>query len=340
MNFKHFLELKKSNHEIIDDIEIYLKEWTEEQISILEQNKRLLEIYVHNLSLCKDEIDRKKEIEKLKKLKKDIQEYEELKPNVLETIKTDPEEKIKDIDISFYLDQIEECYNLEEIKDVLPKISTENFDDIINLLLLYYQKEKVEISKIINEDQLSDQELIDFQIEEERVKQIFNIILNYRNEIKNYINVSREVEDKNHLIYLTKKNGDNSILSKLQKDINREFYQEFYDLLNSIIDGSFKNAKTFHIYIKERPSEVKLNQTRILFKKISSREFVIIDCFVKKCDSDIKYFENLENKMNDYMERKNDLVEAIKNPAFLDEQEKQTEEILNYLQNQKRKGRR
>lgn len=342
MNWDQFIGKQK---EVLSDIDLYLQSWKEEKIPLEKQNERLLQIYHHNQALYEKEQTIKQEIEKLKKLKESlVEEPEQFVVPELPIKKEKKEEKIKHIDISFYISQIEESSNLNELEESLPRFYTEQFDDIINSLLLYFQKEKIEISNMILEEEMDPQEKKDFEKEKERIQQIFNIICQYR--LRKNTTVADSIiipQQNNHIIYLTKKNGDNSFLSKLQKDIDPEFYQEFFELLASIKDGSLKNVKTFHS--KNRPAyyriaEVKLNQTRILFKKINKDTFVIIDGFVKKCDTSTKYHDNLENKLTDFIEQKQTILKLIQNDEYLAHQQQETEKILEYLQERKRKGRR
>ena len=83
-----------------------------------------------------------------------------------------------------------------------------------------------------------------------------------------------------------------------------------------------------------------MNQSRIIFKRVDRNIFVIIDAFTKKCDSDSIYLVNLENKISEFYQQKEQILELIKSEQYLKEQKKEMEYVLEFLNDNKRKGKR
>ena len=203
---------------------------------------------------------------------------------------------------------------------------------IINSILMYFIKECVEIEKFIAKENLNKEEKNDFQ-EEIRSKQtLIHKIAEYRNQPI----IEEDKKYNNNIIYLTSP-SDNIYAQSDLKDISKEFYDSFLELLNSIIDGTFKNVKCFTNHNKiGKLYEVKNFQTRIIFDRINKDTYVIISVFIKKTDKDLRYFEQIINRSSKYFSIKEILKEAAKNQIFIDKNKQITEEILGVL---RREGR-
>ena len=237
-----------------------------------------------------------------------------------------------EIDIDFYLDQIRECTNIDEVINILPKKNIDNFEMIINAILMHLIRECVEIEKFIVKENLTKEEKKDFQ-EEIRSKQtLIHKIAEYRNQPI----IEENKKHKNNIIYLTSP-SDNIYAQSDLKDISKEFYDSFLELFNSIIDGTFKNVKYFTNHNKiGKLYEVKNFKTRIIFDRINKNTYIIISVFIKKTDKDLRYFEQIINRSSKYFGIKEILKEAAKNQIYIDKNKEITEEILGDL---KRKGR-
>lgn len=337
----------KRREKYITKIPDLIERFHTQNISILSQNEILQDIYSYNISLYRDELSRKKEIHQLEQFRKEPQNHRvEQESKITSGVVESPSsfsKKVKQVDISFYLDSIENCQNLDELTYLLPKKNTDNFHDVISSILLWIQKEKLEISRLIySEKNLMDKgELQEFRKDVEKLNYLTKRIQEYYEQETRKQNQEIQEETQNQLIFLEKTNGKNGFIASIDKDIEKECYHELLELLNSIMNGTFKNVKTLiHNNKVKGISEVKLNQSRIIFKRIEKDIFVVIDAFTKKCDSDSIYFVNLENKISEFYQQKEQILELIKSEQYLEEQAKETEYVLDFLNSNKRKGKR
>ena len=122
---------------------------------------------------------------------------------------------------------------------------------------------------------------------------------------------------KNNIILVPTTNNKIRILDELDH-IPMEFYDRFLELVNSIIDGTFKNVKALTnngnlIGI----SEVKGYQVRILFTRIGYNTYALISAFIKKTDSDKYYLESLDNKAKEYYLVEEKLKMSLQNEEFI-----------------------
>ena len=125
--------------------------------------------------------------------------------------------------------------------------------------------------------------------------------------------------------------GNIRIIDDLEH-IPNDYYDGFKDLINSIIDGTFKNVKTFSnneglLGI----SEVKAFKIRLVFKRLNNNTYALITAFMKKWDNDKLYQESLANKIKDYYSIETKLKELINNPEFIEENEKNVQQLWNVL---------
>ena len=336
----------KRRKKYITKIPDLIERFHTQNVPISKQNEILQDIYFYNMSLYKDELSRKREIQQLEQFRKEDQNYRveqkfENSFEVMESPSSFPK-KVKQVDISFYLDSIENCQNLDELSYLLPKRNTDNFHDIISSILLWIQKEKFEISRFIYSDRnlMDKEELQEFREDVEKLNYLTKRIQeHYEQETRKQDQKIHE-ESQNQLIFLEKTNGKNGFMAAIDKDIEKECYHELLELLNSIMNGTFKNVKTLiHNNKVKGISEVKLNQSRIIFKRVDRNIFVIIDAFTKKCDSDSIYLVNLENKISEFYQQKEQILELIKSEQYLKEQKKEMEYVLEFLNDNKRKGK-
>lgn len=304
---------------------------TNEELDCLINTQDLDEIEIRNALIEVRDINQRyyfKELKRNQELKK-TQNDLTLSVPVSKELVNEPEEKNEKqiVDISFYLTQIKKCKSVDEIISVLPKNNNYDFEQLINTILMHYIEECVEIENFIVSEELTNEEHEEFLSELHSKQEIMNKIIEYRNQP---IKEEAEIE-KNNLIYLTSSSGNVYALNDL-KNIDVDYYDSFLELLNSIIDGSFKNVKNFSNNNKiGQLYEVKDFKTRIVFDRIDKNTFIIISIFMKKTDKDLKYREQIVNRAQKYRNIREMLKMLCRNSEYIEENEEITTELKNIL---------
>lgn len=292
--------------------------------TLTEEQKRkiLVSIKEVNQKLYLEEVKKNKELKKV-----ETNFSAEIEEKVADFVPEVEIENKKAKDVTFYLNQIKECNSIEEIINVLPKNSSYDFEVLINTILMHFVEDCVEIETFVASENLTKKEREEFVEELHAKQEIMNAIVAYRNCKFE----KTEEEQKNKLIYLTSSSGNVYALSDL-KAIDVEYYDSFLELLNSIIDGTFKNVKSFSNNNKiGLLYEVKNFKTRIVFDRLDKHTFVIIDIFMKKTDNDLRYREQITNRAMKYHNLKENLKMFCGNQMFLEENEQITNEIIGTL---------
>ncbi len=115
-----------------------------------------------------------------------------------------------------------------------------------------------------------------------------------------------------------------------------EFRESFKKLIDSIIDGSFKNQKNFKNNRKLSGfQEVKGHQVRIVYDRIGLDTYGLITAFIKKKNNSKGYRESLENKFADYKSIKEDLKEIYQTEEFQQENDSYLSELERILSGEK-----
>ena len=243
----------------------------------------------------------------------------------------DKKEQSLNIDISFYITLIDEADTYEEIEQFLPNKNKPNYLEIIDSLLIYYYNELFEVKRVLKEEQ--DPEFIEL---EKSIKEKINYIKKYKSMI---ISSNKTIiKPENIVIFLTT-HMDNACIKSDFKSIDEEHYADLIMLLESIKDGTFREAKTLNSNSALRGlSEVRAHphQSRITFKHLTKNIYVVLQAFVKKADNPLVNQNAMRLRYELYGKRKNELLEKVKNPRFIAENKKMYEEFLGILSNQKR----
>ena len=274
----------------------------------------------------------KGEISRLK-LKKEVINKEIVKDTVNKKILEETkEEESFDDEVSFYLSnykQLSENFSDEEINIILPKKKNPRYKDILLRLSLVSVKEIKEVKEILRTEQLSldEKTLCEKIIEIENKKIDFiksKLITNDKEEIE-------EQEEKNNIILVPMLSGNIRVIDELEH-IPNDYYDSFKDLINSIIDGTFKNVKNFtNNSALISISEVKGRQTRVVFKRLNNNSYALITAFIKKCDTDKLYQESLIGKVKEYYLIESMLKDKLNDQEFMDENEKNVLQLFNIL---------
>ena len=271
----------------------------------------------------------KNEIKRLKSEENDIKH--EVTPSCSIMEKREEEVILEDSfeeAIDFYLLNyrlLREGFTDNEIRSLLPR---KNHPDYVNILLrlsLESTKEINEIKELLKED-ISDDDRILCE----------NLIIHEQRKIeyiKNRLFVSEDVsleeeEEKNNIVLVPTLGGNIRIIDDLEH-IPSDYYDGFKELIDSIVDGTFKNVKLLkndnfmHIF------EVKAFKIRVVFARINENTFALITAFIKKSDTDKLYRESLFSKIRDYY-----LVEdRLKSNLSSQEFQEANSSYVNYMWN-------
>lgn len=241
----------------------------------------------------------------------------------------------------YYLNIIDELTqtennNAQELKEILisnlPSTENKNYINIVNRIKLEFIKEAYEYEKLKeNETDIEYKEMLDKEIVfyKDIIKTIDYILTD---DIATSIENSSKID--NELIFLRTHNGsiyaENDLLS-----IKEEYYESFKELLESIKNGTFKNAKRFNKNnrILGGISEVKGFKTRIVFDRIGKDKYIIINIFIKKTDNDKGYQELLKTRVDYYKKNKDIIKEQLLNEEYIKENKNITKNLLEGLCN-------
>lgn len=337
------LEKFKNNSQFINDIPHITEYIKDDSLTTLDVNAILMKINIYNNQVY---TRLKKQVEKYKKVLKDRKEIDgknvdnliERKNIVKESVFSfEFEDQSLKIDISFYLDLINECDSLDDIVDVLPTKETDNCFDIINLILLDFIQDQIIIKRLLKEED-SDTCVIDYYNSEyDMLSEKISIIKNYLLNLK----VKQEVVDKknNNVIFLTTKTGNVCFESDINRDLDKHYYNDVIIALESIKNGTFKGVKKFNDneYLRGL-CEVRSNQIRIAFTRVNKNTYVVTHVFDKKCSTSSQYKNALTSRYEIYKNQESKILECLNNTLYLDHNETLYEDFINYLENSKKGG--
>lgn len=143
----------------------------------------------------------------------------------------------------------------------------------------------------------------------------------------------------NNIFYKLTSNGETSYLERDIKDFPEEYLLKIkeliekkkYDKLSPDMDKSFNSI---HRQMKEY-KELRDDQVRIVYKHLSSNNYLIVGAFVKKSDNDRMMYGNIASRSNNI---------DISTPELLNEQlensKKIEERLFSFIDEKARKGSR
>ena len=284
---------------------------------------------------CREARLKRSELLRLKKQIHSDTAEEENDKSMIENPITSSEVIIEDDDfndeISFYLDSyktLDDNFTYEDIIRIIPTKDNYNYEDITNRLIAESYKEIKEIDELIVEDET---------ITKEELKECLALIEKEQTKIK-YIRRSKQEEEevitnehKNRIVLVPTIGGNIRVIDELEH-IPSEYYDSFLELINSIVNGTFKNVKTF----TSNPqltgvSEVKGFKTRVVFSRLDKNTYGLITAFVKKTDTDKLYKETLTRKVTHFRENESKLKEKIKDSEFMELNDLYIAELFNLI---------
>ena len=155
---------------------------------------------------------------------------------------------------------------------------------------------------------------------------------NMNNLLKNYKNIDSVIkkEEYNKVLFFETSSKRAYFIEDIEGDF--EFYNSYFNLLNSIIVGNplkmkrFNNNDTLIGLTEARDID---GNTRIIFDKIDNNTYLIIHAFIKKSDNDKLYKERIVNRYKLYLEQKSRILSNIENEEFLERQRSFIEQLEN-----------
>lgn len=235
-------------------------------------------------------------------------------------------------EISFYLSDyklLNGDFTVEDLIKILPSRKNYNFTKIIYRLQAESYKDIKEIKEFMFEnDDLSDSDIDGLKTllssEKKKIDYLRKILLFKEEEI-----VTEDVS--NEIILVPTISGNIRIIDDLSH-IPIEKYDEVLELINSIVDGTFKGVKGFtHINQLSGLVEARKNDLRVLFTRIGEHTYAIISAFVKKVTTDQFYRDSLKRKFNDYHLVEDFIVSNLDNSEFISENDSYIKELYSIL---------
>ena len=265
-----------------------------------------------------------------------VRPKEEVTPKVVfpKEVEEETEEDSFEDEVNYYLNSyrlLSDNFTEEEIKSILPKKKNSRFKDILLRLALESVKEIKDIEELLRTEDLSSKEKESFEAmiasERRKIDYIKSRLVKSETEEKD-----DEEEEKNTIILVPTIGGNIRIIDELEH-IPNDYYAGFKKLIDSIVDGTFKNVKSFtnHPVLSGDISEVKLFKIRVVFTRLSSNTYALLTAFVKKSNSDKLYHESLVNKVKDYYGVESKLVAALGSEEFLEENSKNVRQLYSII---------
>lgn len=222
--------------------------------------------------------------------------------------------------VNYFLDdyiKLEDNFTKQDLIDILPSSSDYRYKDLLMRLIAESLKEIKELTELVmdgNSDKEDLDELKRYVLTENRKIAYLKELLFAKTE-----NISLESEVKNNVILAPTTTGNIRILDDLEH-VPAEFYPGVKDLIDSIIDGSFKGVKRFNNNnTLNGLCEVKGYGVRVVFQRVAARTYALITTFVKKTTNDRAYQDSLRLKYADYKLVEDYLKCNYNNPEFIKE---------------------
>ena len=232
-------------------------------------------------------------------------------------------------EIEYYLEDYKSIKNIsiESLLEILPSKSIYNYKEIIIRLQAESIKEIKEL-----------EELLILEDDIETLKEIKNTIINEQLKIKllkeilNKEEVLEEEKDKNKIILAPTLSGNIRIIDDLEH-IPQEYYQAFLELINSIIDGTFKGAKRLinDLATGTTIREVRGDGIRVLFHRVDKNTYSLITAFLKKTYANKGYKEFIKSRISSYQQVEDYIKESLNDEEFIKENELYVDELFNLL---------
>lgn len=261
----------------------------------------IFNLYFNNIDIIIELRNKNINNEKIKTLKDKRKQLIDYVSSIKDEAKEQKNKRKEEIDISFYIEFIEDSQDDSYI-NILPTSNDKESLMIIDTVLSYYLKEINTLKYLLS---LSDDKEYIYILEKNN--NIFNKILEYKTKLLTEPENNLKVEQNEVVYYM------NGYLSYLYSDIvdNPEIYASIKTLVDSIKSGNFKNIRYFTNNGKTKGLvEVRdiRNSTRVLFDIIGYKKYCIIGAIVGKKESNTLYKERLVSRYAKYKSDKNNYL--------------------------------
>lgn len=292
----------------------------------------------YNMQLYTSEKQKASELEVIEKKKTSIQDVPASTQISIISENKRPKKKVEhlNIDVKEYIDNLKKLYGKVKLEEILPDRDNIESENIINSILVNLYKEKVETINFIRENEADMDEISSlFEDELDLLDSIMESLIDYKNNTEINSFVSPTIDTTNRIIFMKNSSNEPMIFQNIKG--YEEYYDSFLELLESIVDGTFKNMRVFVNNNKlTNMIEVKDFKTRIQFTRLKDNIFVIISAFIKKCDTDLRHRNFISNCSQNYQSQKNELLNNIEDEDYMNKEAEFLEELRNTLKGKKK----
>lgn len=230
---------------------------------------------------------------------------------------------------------LENDFDEEDLFDLLPSKKSYRYKDVLLRLIAESTKEINELREFSNEnDTTSDdlQEIKKLILNEQRKISLLKGLLSKKEDNKDEV-----IEDKNSLILVPTTGGNIRVISEIE-NMSIEYMPLFKELFDSIIDGTFKGLKGFNNNnALNGMREVKGNGVRVVFKRLTKKNYAIVTAFIKRSNNDAGYIDSLKSKVADFRLIQDQIKNNLNNQEFMNQNDLYVEELFNILGEEEKK---
>lgn len=322
------------NNKYISCLEELYVLFEKNNISCSEQKTIMTEIYRYNEQIHGLEERRSYELDKIKNHKSMV--IKPIEEMIVEAPKTKKNIESLQCDVTPYMEKIKNFSSIGELENILPNRDSEQFDNVIDMIVVKLYHEKVELINFIHEQQQVEKNIYQFFDDElEDLDFRIDTLLDYKNNM-NLLEGPVLESSTNKIIFLKNSFGEPIIFSDIKG--YDEYYDSFLELINLISIGDFRRSRVFTNNGKiVDMMEVKGFKTRILLSRLKDNIFVVLSAFVKKCDTDLRHRNLLQNVSYMYQNQKETLINLVDNEQFLEQEKMYLDELVEKFK-EKRKG--
>lgn len=243
--------------------------------------------------------------------------------------KSQEDEKFED-EVEGYItdyDRLKSGFTEDDLMEILPSPTDYRYMDVIRRLLAESVRNIMFYKSVIFKENVGKEEL-------EGIKELIELENRKKTCLSKILKDEKEEtteEAKNKIVLVPTSSGSIRILEEL-KAVPLEFREPFQELIDSIIDGSFKNKRSFTNNRKLAGfTEVKGHQVRIVFSRLGLDTYGLITAFIKKTDNSKGYRDSLKLKLADYKAIEEWLKSTYQTEEFQKENEENIQELKNVL---------
>ncbi len=220
--------------------------------------------------------------------------------------------------------------SIDDIPKVISSVispSNLNYTRYINMLKLAIIKEITDLSNIAFENN---------SLDDEEVQTMYDELLDTYEAIDGLEEeeelIASSEGSTNTLFFRTSLNRV-VLYEEIDKDIPSDMYDKVLELLYCLISGHFKGLKYL---AAKKMFEVRLDEIRITFVRLSRNKFLLLNCFLKKYTTNKEYRERLSRIRDQYLDEKDDYVKRCNDPDFIAMHQKYLEDIIALCETEKR----